>query len=223
MMVLGIETSSAVCSVGLANDTGPIDCISMSESHIHSEKLQVLTNQLLEQHGVAFGQLDAVAISAGPGSFTGLRIGMSSAKGLAFGLGIPLVSVSTFDAVAERWKQTGGRGVFSIAVDAKQGEFYTARYQVNSDGWQRLLEISVAPLEGVAKHLVPGTTLTTDRVELFADVKPREFSFVDYASLMRADVVAVEGLRQLRRGGNLPDLASAEPMYLKEFVVKPAC
>jgi tRNA threonylcarbamoyladenosine biosynthesis protein TsaB len=101
MTVLGIETSTAVCSVGLANDSGSCTEQSLVESHIHSEKLLTLVRGVCEDQKFALSQLDSVAISIGPGSFTGLRIGLSTAKGICYSLGIPLIAVPAFEAIAD--------------------------------------------------------------------------------------------------------------------------
>ena len=100
MIVLGIETSTEVCAVGLANDDGAYAERALVESHIHSEKLLTLITEILEQQHTQLSELDAISVSIGPGSFTGLRIGLSTAKGLCFALGKPLVIVPTLEAMA---------------------------------------------------------------------------------------------------------------------------
>ncbi len=101
MIILGLETSTAVCSVGLFRDGLPEIERSIRESHIHSEKLLSLVQEVIQAAGVSLDRVDAIAISIGPGSFTGLRIGLSTAKGLSFALDKPIVAVATFEAMAE--------------------------------------------------------------------------------------------------------------------------
>src|SRR5688572_4161900 len=99
-LILSIETSTAVCSVAL-HDSGKL--VALNEIHIeqaHATKLGLLIEQIKSSFGIDFVKLKAVAISAGPGSYTGLRIGTSIAKGLCMALGIPLISVETLDVLA---------------------------------------------------------------------------------------------------------------------------
>ncbi len=90
MTILGLETSTAVCSVGLYREDKHDVEVSLRESHIHSEKLLTIVQQALRSGETTLEQLDAIAVSIGPGSFTGLRIGLSTAKGLSFALDTPV-------------------------------------------------------------------------------------------------------------------------------------
>ncbi len=134
MTVLGIETSTAVCSVGLVNESGMRIERSLVESHIHSEKLLTLIQDVCEDQKMALSKLDGVAISIGPGSFTGLRIGLSTAKGLCYVLGKPLVAVPTFEAIATCvcMSHPGCVRVI-VCVDAKQGDYYFCVYEKRDD------------------------------------------------------------------------------------------
>jgi len=99
--ILHIETATEVCSVALSHANGKLLGVEEDNSGFaHAEKLTVLTEKLLKKAGVEFKQLDAVALSCGPGSYTGLRIGMSSAKGFCYALDIPLITISTLKAMA---------------------------------------------------------------------------------------------------------------------------
>ena len=100
MNVLAIETSTARCGVALTLDRRTVVERSIIEAHIHSEKLLTLVKDVLTEARIGMDKLDGVAVSIGPGSFTGLRIGLSSAKGLCVALDKPLATVPTFDAIA---------------------------------------------------------------------------------------------------------------------------
>ena len=131
MRILGLETSTAVCSVGLFRENEPGIERSMRESHIHSEKLLTLVRDVLDRAAITPAQLDAIAVSIGPGSFTGLRIGLSTAKGLSFALGKPLVPVPTFEAIAVAAHQKSGTSqAVAVLIDAKKDEWYGGRFRL---------------------------------------------------------------------------------------------
>lgn len=98
--ILSIETSTSMCSVALHTNGVCDDCIEINEQNAHSSKLTVLIEQLLKQNNVRIADCDAIAISGGPGSYTGLRIGTSVAKGLCYAANIPLIAVDTLQALA---------------------------------------------------------------------------------------------------------------------------
>jgi tRNA threonylcarbamoyladenosine biosynthesis protein TsaB len=125
MIVLGLETSSGLCSVGLADEHGALACRSLTATTVHSEQLPSLIQTVLSEAIISLQDLGAVAVSSGPGSFTGLRIGMSAAKGLCFSLKRPLLVVPTFSglAVSGATKHKAA-GKILVALDAKKGDFY---------------------------------------------------------------------------------------------------
>ena len=100
-LILCLETATKSCSVALAKDGDLLHCKNeISEKYSHSEQLTLFIESILSEQGIALVDLDAIAVSKGPGSFTGLRIGVSSAKGLCYALDKPLISVSTLEAMA---------------------------------------------------------------------------------------------------------------------------
>ncbi|HEY6952629.1 MAG TPA: tRNA (adenosine(37)-N6)-threonylcarbamoyltransferase complex dimerization subunit type 1 TsaB [Bacteroidota bacterium] len=221
--VLGIETSSMVCSVGLVRDGGATVERRLVDPHIHSEKLLTLVEEVVDESGLDLHTLDAVAVSIGPGSFTGLRIGLSTAKGLCYSLGVSLLTVPTFDAVL----RAAGRlrldsDLLHIAVDAKQGEFYYGSFRNNGLAGatvnvqiMRLEELPWTQLRGESSVWI------TDRPEILRGFGVVSQSVHEYTSLCRGDVVAQAGIDRYRQNDQA-DLASVEPYYLKEFLVKSA-
>jgi tRNA threonylcarbamoyladenosine biosynthesis protein TsaB len=100
--ILLLETATRTCSVALSRDGHVVACKEVTdEKYSHAEQLSGFIKEVLEQSSLAFHDLNAVAVSAGPGSYTGLRIGTSTAKGLCFALDIPLIAISTLDAMAD--------------------------------------------------------------------------------------------------------------------------
>ncbi len=219
--VLGIETSSAVCSVGLVTSDGKEFARRIVESHIHSEKILKLTTEVCELARVPLDRISAVAVSEGPGSFTGLRIGVSTAKGLCFALHVPLIAVPTFEAMVAERNRLKKRIVsrVTICIDAKQGEWYTAHFELEGESVRAIREVAVESLEQVVARADGPTELVTDTPEKFralpfADVLPAE-PFFSGAAIARV------GFRKLNQG-RAADIGRVEPRYLKDFVVRGA-
>src|ERR1700749_691771 len=100
MTILQIETATTVCSVALAKDGKVLAFKQLDERNIHAEVITLFIDELITTSNITYSDLDAVAISSGPGSYTGLRIGVSTAKGLCFALDKPLIAVETLEAMA---------------------------------------------------------------------------------------------------------------------------
>lgn len=222
MNVLGIETSTQVCSVGLAREDRTLLQKRLVEERIHSEKMLTLIQSLLSDAGMSMREIDVVAVSIGPGSFTGLRIGLSTAKGLCFSLDRPLVTVPTFDALARAcWSIRGETGNILVALDAKKGDFYRGRY-LNSRG----LPVSLGETRLVTKVDItnecaadpPDILLTDNRDFLRLKGKTEKPMALEIGEYCRGDIVAQIGLARAK-AEEYADAASCEPMYLKDFVI----
>jgi tRNA threonylcarbamoyladenosine biosynthesis protein TsaB len=220
MTILGIETSSAVCSVGLANDSGAFAERSLVESHIHSEKLLTLIQGICDDQKIKLSQLDALAISIGPGSFTGLRIGLSTAKGLCYSLGLLLITVPAFEAVAEAvFSARPGLKRLLIGVDAKQGEYYYGIYENLKGTLCDVHPVAVEKLPIALGFASEETVIVTDRTDAVKKIFDKAGVIEDFLSYCRGDRVASLAIRKLKSGGkNASD--NLEPMYLKDFVIQ---
>ncbi len=133
--ILCIETSSFTISVALGKGSKCIAQIIEKEKYAAGEKIHLMINQLLEQSKVSFEMLDAVAVSGGPGSYTGLRIGASVAKGLAFALEIPLILVETFQAMFEQYVQNSEElyELYIPMMDARRMDAFTCVLDKNGE------------------------------------------------------------------------------------------
>ena len=139
--ILNIETSTEVCSVTLAKNGETLFQKESSEGLNHSQMLSVFIEDLFKANGIGFDELDAVAVSKGPGSYTGLRIGVSVAKGLCYGLDIPLISVGSIESmghhvasnVAEFSNKQQGDMLFCPMIDARRMEVYTALFNLKGE------------------------------------------------------------------------------------------
>lgn len=169
MIVLGIESSTPVASVALVSPEGLRGEFTLNIGLTHSEQLLPLVDSLLSHARIPLQQVGGLAVSAGPGSFTGLRIGMATAKGLAQGLGIPLIGVPTLHAMA--WNRAGERGLISPVMNARMGEVYTALFRFEGEQEEQLEPYqAVTPLQWSQTLAAYGDTvlLLGDGADIFA-------------------------------------------------------
>lgn len=140
--ILCIETATTNCSVAIAHNGKTLAVKEdYNGSYSHAEKLHLFIQEILEEHNLKLSNLDAVAISTGPGSYTGLRIGVSAAKGLCFSLDIPLISVPTLTALANQAEQ---QGIVIPMLDARRMEVYAAVFNTAKE---QILKTSAIILE----------------------------------------------------------------------------
>ena len=164
-LVLNIETSSPVCSVCLANNGQVIAMREDKQGNSHARVLTVLIDDMLKNSSHSLADIGAVAVSAGPGSYTGLRIGVSVAKGLCYALNKPFIAVPTLQALAYGIQQatTGAVGLYMPVIDARRMDMYMSLYNsqlnsvapttfetVNQDLQKRLSDIGVIYVGGSA-------------------------------------------------------------------------
>lgn len=199
-MILGIETATEICSTALVHEGTVVNEMSLTEKNIHSEKLLMLIDRMLHHSSISKKAIDAVAVSIGPGSFTGLRIGLSTAKGFALALGIPLIAVPTLDGIAESYRRMLKKDdpkKFCAMIDAKRNEAYFAFYSIANE-IQRDSEFSIASKSGVEKEAqmreaaTEQPPLSAVSVALLGERRQKEFIVSDFSLL--------------------------EPLYLRDFV-----
>ena len=215
--ILSIETSTSICSVAIHEQGELLALAEIKEPGAHAEKLLLLVDEVFEKAGLSFADLDAVAVSQGPGSYTGLRIGVSTAKGIAYALEIPLIGINTLQAMAA--SQPVAPGDYVVAVlDARRKEVYT---QTFGDSLQELSPIEAVVLE----EGVFGSILEKGRVYFVGDgvekvkeeVKSANALFVaDWAISLSAKNMGVLASEKHARQ-EWEDLAYFVPNYLKEF------
>jgi tRNA threonylcarbamoyladenosine biosynthesis protein TsaB len=220
MTFLGIETSTAACSVGLINESGLHAEQSLIESHIHSEKLLTLVRRVCEDQKITSAQIDGVAVSIGPGSFTGLRIGLSTAKGLCYAWEKPLIAVPAFESVAEAVFVSHpliGRVV--VCVDAKQGDYYFSAYEKKNGTLCEFLPVQIGNLTAALSASTGETMIVTDRIDEVKKLSDTYRVIENILSYCRGDVIARIAIKKMKNGmKNAPE--NLEPMYLKDFVIR---
>ena len=218
--LLLIETSAALCSTALAED-GVITSVRRSEEpRAHAARTAPFIQEMFDERGLRVSDCDAVCVSMGPGSYTGLRVGVSTAKGLCFGAGLPLIAVGTLDTLF--WQAAdqglipeGCRYVIPL-LDARRMECYTAVY--TPDGVRQTeVEARVIEADSFADRLTEGPVLFigdgADKCRSVLEGPGRHFvqTCPDAAAMLRPATMAWEAKR-------FEDVAYFEPFYLKDFV-----
>lgn len=227
-LILSIETGTDICSVGLARDGELLSLRESDEGRDHAKKVALFVDELLSQTGIAPEELDAVAVGMGPGSYTGLRIGVSFAKGLCYGLQIPLIAVGSLDALVEVAKEDNEVGILDVEswekailcpmVDARRMEVYTQIFA--SDG---------TPLSEVSAEIVTEESFSQWREKgefvIFGNGAAKCQEVLKDAKYIEV-VPSARGLVRLAEQrfseGKVEDIAYFEPFYLKDFVVIPS-
>ena len=215
--ILSIETSTSICSVAIHEQGELLALAEIKEPGAHAEKLVLLVDEVFEKAGLNFTDLDAVAVSQGPGSYTGLRIGVSTAKGIAYAMEIPLIGINTLQAMAASQRVAPGDYVVAV-LDARRKEVYT---QTFGDSRQELSPIEAVVLEeGVfASILEKGRVYFVgdgvDKVK--EEVQNANALFIaDWAISLSAKNMGELAFEKYARQ-EWEDLAYFVPNYLKEF------
>ncbi|MFH2036585.1 MAG: tRNA (adenosine(37)-N6)-threonylcarbamoyltransferase complex dimerization subunit type 1 TsaB [Candidatus Zixiibacteriota bacterium] len=208
--ILIIDSSTSVLRIGLTLDSDNIAELSNSDKYRHAEFVFKLIDQLLNDNNIIKAQLSGIIVSSGPGSFTGLRVGMASAKGIAVSLGIPIVGVSTFSAIAEPVFSIHGPSL--VVIPAKRDEFYYGI--VNSEIFE-IDSIAIVPTSEL-------DSIAGDRPIFGVDienVKYNEKSVSRISSFQPAIIDYLQdGKTKLDSGGD--NLKELEPLYIQNFHVR---
>jgi len=155
MKILAIETSTMLGGIAIADDSaGLIAEVRLNVKSTHSERLMTEINHALQQSGLTVHDIDIFGVAIGPGSFTGLRIGLSTAKGFSYATGKPIVSVPTLEAFA--WHLPYCRHPVCIMLDARKGEVYAALFQWTGDGFERLMSEASVNAEKLMEKIMSG-------------------------------------------------------------------
>lgn len=223
-MIICLETSTSVCSVALCDSKGVIDLRESSENKSHASLLTLFIDDLLTNAGVSVQDLESVVVSKGPGSYTGLRIGVSAAKGLAYAASVPLIGVETtlsmFYGITDNIRKKYGvdnKSLLIPMIDARRMEVYYSVY--TSDG-MKTKEISAEIIDENTFTDIPESV----RILIFGDgaAKCRQVlkrKNIYFASEFRMSAAwmykpAYESLGVRR----FEDVAYFEPFYLKDFI-----
>ena len=220
--VLLIETATDSCSVALAKNSEIISEKFINEPKAHASVIGRYVTDILAENSISMADCSAVAVSKGPGSYTGLRVGVSIAKGLCYGAGKPLISVCTLATIAQMALDNNlytGEGDFTIIpmIDARRMEVYTANF--NSKGEQLTpVEAKILDENSYAAELAAGPVLFTGNgAEKFKELvgnNPNAYFAPQAPHATGMRVIASAKLK----AGEFEDNAYFEPFYLKDFV-----
>ncbi|MEL1246609.1 tRNA (adenosine(37)-N6)-threonylcarbamoyltransferase complex dimerization subunit type 1 TsaB [Flavobacterium helocola] len=215
-IILNIETATKNCSVALANEGKTIACKEIAEQNFsHAEKLHVFIEELLAENNLQFSDLNAIAVSQGPGSYTGLRIGVSSAKGLCYALNIPMIAIDTLQLLAKQIQIEDG--IIIPMIDARRMEVFSAFYDKNHN-----------QIRNTQAEIIDETSYQeiTETIHLVGDGTEKFKNTLIYTKFVfHSDVVfpSANEMSQLSfdkyQIRDFVDVAYFEPYYLKDFVL----
>lgn len=213
--ILAIDACTEACSVALQLGDETLVEFEVCPQQ-HSQKLLPMVDALLARASVSLNQLDAIAFGRGPGSFTGVRIGISAVQGLAFGADIGTFGVSTLQMLAQGGKRLHDKGQVVAAIDARMGEIYTASYQEDASGLMRLVgEESVVKPELFAPVITQGLGVGTGWAT-YPELG-EGFEVSELVTLPNAQD-CLGFAQEAIAGGKLLPAEDAQPVYVRDTV-----
>lgn len=225
-LILCIETGTDVCSVGLA-ENGQLVALRESCGRDHARNVAVYVDELLRERDVDADEIDAIAVGKGPGSYTGLRIGVSFAKGLCYGLRKPLIAIGSLDALVEVAREDAEAGIVDVEnferatlcpmVDARRMEVYTQLFNGRGEA-QSEVEAKIIDEQSFAEEIA-----AAEEFVIFGNGAAKCAGTLSAKAKLIEIVPSARGLARLAQealdAGRTEDIAYFEPFYLKNFVV----
>jgi tRNA threonylcarbamoyladenosine biosynthesis protein TsaB len=220
-LILQLETATSTCSVALASDGKTISFKEVNERNAHASNITLFIDDVLKEAGKGMQDLDAIAVSMGPGSYTGLRIGVSTAKGLCYGLDIPLIAIDTLKAMTYGMvsaRQDDGSYLYCPMIDARRMEVYSAVFDQNLT---ELLAVNAVIIDQTSF----ANLLTENKIVFFGDGAPKceeTLSKSENALFVPDFFNSAKDLSFLAdrkfKADDFVDVAYFEPFYLKDFL-----
>ena len=225
-LILCIETGTDVCSVGLA-ENGELVALRESCGRDHARNVAVYVDELLRERDVDADEIDAIAVGKGPGSYTGLRIGVSFAKGLCYGLRKPLIAIGSLDALVEVAREDAEAGIVDVEnferatlcpmVDARRMEVYTQLFNGRGEALGEV-EAKIIDEQSFAAEIA-----AAEEFVIFGNGAAKCAGTLSAKAKLIDIVPSARGLARLAQealdAGRTEDIAYFEPFYLKNFVV----
>lgn len=226
MTILNIETSTTCCSAAITIDGKLVASVEQLANANHASQLPVFIQQLLHEANANGWHLDAVALSQGPGSYTGLRIGASTAKGICYGLNIPLIPVDTLQVLCASVPSgvLPDNALLCPMLDARRMEVYTALYQQQGTQLSTISEVQAMIIDADAF----AQTLAQQPVYFFGNGAAKCQSVITHPNAHFVDNVVPQAqcmgqLAEMQPNSlDVKQMAYYEPFYLKEFVAAPS-
>jgi tRNA threonylcarbamoyladenosine biosynthesis protein TsaB len=223
-MIICLETSTPVCSVALCDSSGTIAIKESSEDKSHASLLSVFIEEILSGAGIRARDLEAVAVSKGPGSYTGLRIGVSTAKGISYAASIPLIGIETtismFHGISESIRKKYGlddKSLFVPMLDARRMEVF---YSIVSSEGKTVKDITAEIIDERSFTDIPGNV----RILIFGDGASKCREVLKRDNIVFADEFRISASYMYKpafkslRERHFEDIAYFEPFYLKDFI-----
>lgn len=222
-MIICLETATNLCSVALIDNAGLVSLRESNELKSHASLLTVFAEEILKNQGLEASDLDAVAVSKGPGSYTGLRIGVSAAKGIAYGASIPLIGIETtlsmFWGMKENtvFSESEKNPLFCPMLDARRMEVY---YAIYSSTGEKIKDISA---EVVTEDLFTDIP-ESQRIIFFGDGARKCKDIINHKNAIFAEDFRISAAHMYKpvfqafNERKYEDVAYFEPLYLKEFI-----
>lgn len=216
MYILNIETSTRNCSVTLAKNGETIVCKEIAElGYSHAEKLHLFIEEIISEAKINFSDLNAIAVSKGPGSYTGLRIGVSAAKGLSFALDIPLISIDTLKSLA--MQVSVENGLIIPMIDARRMEVYSAIFD---NKFSKIRDVE-------AQILDENSFFEIDKaIYIIGDSSEKAKTILTNNNIIYLDEIQFPSAKQMSllsfekfQNNDFEDVAYFEPFYLKDFLI----
>ncbi len=225
-LILCIETGTDVCSVGLA-ENGQLVALRESCGRDHARNVAVYVDELLRERDIDADEIDAIAVGKGPGSYTGLRIGVSFAKGLCYGLRKPLIAIGSLDALVEVAREDAEAGIVDVEdfaratlcpmVDARRMEVYTQLFNGRGEALGEV-EAKIIDEQSFAAEIA-----AAEEFVIFGNGAAKCAGTLSAKAKLIEVVPSARGLARLAQealeAGRTEDIAYFEPFYLKNFVV----
>ena len=225
-LILCIETGTDVCSVGLA-ENGQLVALRESCGRDHARNVAVYVDELLRERDIDADEIDAIAVGKGPGSYTGLRIGVSFAKGLCYGLRKPLIAIGSLDALVEVAREDAEAGIVDVddferatlcpMVDARRMEVYTQLFNGRGEALGEV-EAKIIDEQSFAEEIA-----AAEEFVIFGNGAAKCAGTLSSKAKLIEVVPSARGLARLAQealdAGRTEDIAYFEPFYLKNFVV----
>ena len=213
--ILNIETATKNCSVSLAKDGATIICKEIAEQgYSHAEKLHVFIDEIIKEAAISMSDLNAIAVSQGPGSYTGLRIGVSAAKGLCYALEIPLIAIDTLTSLANQVQQDDG--LIIPMIDARRMEVYSAIFNSNKE-MIREVQAQILTEESFVNQ--------TETIYFVGDSSEKAKSVLNQSNFIFLDKIVFPSANEMSaisyakfQNSDFVDVAYFEPYYLKDFL-----
>lgn len=221
MKILGIDSSGLVASAAILSEETVVAEFTVNNKQTHSQTLLPMLDEVIRYSGIALEEIDAIAVAAGPGSFTGLRIGAATVKGLGLVLDKPIIPVPTLEGLAYQLAESDG--LICPIMDARRSQVYTGVYRMNDGEMETVIEQCAMDIHDLLHTLAEYSDkvhFLGDGVAVYHDVIrteiSNEYSFAPaHLSRQRAAAVAVLGMKYYQQG-KMETAAEHNPVYLRK-------